>query len=80
MVLEALGHGRHVLWTYPFPGCTRVSDGAKAREEIVRLSQMHERGELRVNEEGAQFMASETYNPRLLKKKIQARLETILQA
>src|SRR6266403_1239163 len=24
MVLEALGHGRHVLWTYEFPGCVKV--------------------------------------------------------
>jgi hypothetical protein len=80
MVLESLAHGRHVLWTYPFPGCIAVSNAMEAREHIARLYQMHLQGNLRINEEGVRFMTSGPHNSQLLKKQIHGRLKSILQA
>lgn len=80
MVLESLGHGRHVLWSYAFPGCKMVATAAQAREEILRLHALHERQELKINEEGVRFIAENGYLPRQLKQKIQAELIQILNA
>jgi hypothetical protein len=80
MVMESLGHGRHVLWTYPFPGCIDVKDAVAAREQIARLYQLHQQGKLQINEDGARFMASGAYSPQIVKKSIQARLNKILQS
>jgi hypothetical protein len=78
MVLESLGHGRHVLWTYPFPGCVRVNSAVDAREEISRLYALHQQGLLTINEAGVQFIASGGYHPQLLRNNILTRLEQIL--
>ena len=78
MVLEALGYGRHVLWSYPFPGCTHVTSAEEARREIARLHELHKRGHLEVNSVGVQLVARE-YAPSLVKRKILGRLEHILE-
>jgi hypothetical protein len=80
MVMESLGHGRHVLWSYPFPGCIQVKDEIEAREQITRLHSLHENGLLKLNEEGAQFIARGGYHPQVSRKKIHARLENILES
>lgn len=80
MVLESLGHGRHVLWTYPFPGCVQVHDATDAREQILRLYRLHQQGLLRINSDGARLMASEGYQPQLLRKRIYSLLEEILES
>lgn len=80
MVLESLGHGRHVLWTYPFPGCTRVTGPCDARAEILRLYQLHKRGALGINDEGVRFIANGGYHPRISKANILGRLEQILES
>ena len=78
MVLESLGHGRHVLWSYAFPGCIQVMDAAEAYAAITRLNFEHERGRLRINEEGARAIASRGYLPGLLRQEIHSKLETLL--
>lgn len=80
MVLESLGHGRHVLWTYRFPGCVEVRDAADARDEISRLHRLHQEGSLSINQDGVQFIASGGYHPSLLKQNILTRLEHILES
>jgi glycosyltransferase involved in cell wall biosynthesis len=80
MVLESLGHGRHVLWTYPFPGCIQVDDASDARDQILRLYGLHSLGLLQMNEEGARFTSRGDYNPRLLRTTIHSRLEQILES
>jgi len=80
MVMEALGHGRHVLWTYEFPGCIRVQDTRDARDEIARLQRLHQQGLLKSNQEGARFMACGGYHPQFLRTKIHALLEGILES
>ncbi|HEY0704015.1 MAG TPA: hypothetical protein VGD60_14700 [Candidatus Acidoferrales bacterium] len=77
MVLESLGHGRHVLWTYPFPGCLAVSSSAEARVEIERLYALHQQGCLDLNWPGIQAIV-ENYLPERLKSEILQRLENIL--
>ena len=62
MVLESLGHGRHVLWTYPFPGCIEARGAEDARNHIARLHALHEQGLLRINEEGVCLIESGGYH------------------
>jgi hypothetical protein len=77
MVLEALGHGRHVLWSYPFPGCVQVSSAAEAREEIFRLYNLHQEKQLQVNWAGPQAITQGGYRPQHLKEDILRRLQYI---
>jgi len=79
MVLEALGHGRHVLWTYEFPGCIAVKSAQEARDRIAELHEKHKRGDLEINHVGAQVVA-ESYLPRKLRGRIRARLDEILES
>ena len=78
MVMESLGHGRHVLWTYPFPGCIHVSTAEEARWHISRLRMLHERGLLKHNDVGAEFIARRGYHPRWLRRDILSRLDKFL--
>jgi len=78
MVLEALGHGRHVLWTYPFPGCIQTASASEAAPHILRLYQLHQEQRLQINQEGACFIATSEYHPQRFKEKIRSRLEAIL--
>ena len=78
MVLEGLGHGRHVLWSYAFPGCLQVTDAADARDAIRRLSAKHVEGRLGINQEGVQVIAERGFLPQHLKRSTLARLERVL--
>lgn len=77
MVREALGHGRHVLYTYPLPGCVQVSGPEDAQREILRLFELHQRGELGINEVGQRVVA-EHYASGSLKQEILRLLEALL--
>ena len=77
MVMESLGHGRHVLWTYPFPGCIHTASAAEARWHIASLRTQHDRGLLKYNEMGAEVIMR-GYHPQFLRREIHARLESIL--
>lgn len=78
MVMEALGHGRHVLWTYPFPGCLHVTTAEQARNQIASLHELHCRGLLRINEAGFNFMSRGPFHPQRSRLEIRTRLEKIL--
>lgn len=80
MVMEALGHGRHVLWSYPFPGTIHVSSASEAREQISRLAALHARKQLRLNAEGVQAIRDSGLQPQRLRGEIRERLERILDA
>lgn len=60
MVLEALTHGRHVLWSQDFPFATQVRTYDEIAEEIELLLTLHERGELHVRLDAARYV-TETY-------------------
>ena len=79
MVLEALGHGRHVLWSYEFPGSIVAETPKAAVEEISRLYTLHQQGRLDINFAGVEAIAA-NYLPQLLRSMIHRRLEAILQS
>lgn len=79
MVMEALGHGRHVLWSYPFPGCLMAENAQDACEHISRLQAEHSRGRLGINRDGVDAMAND-YFPQRVKRNILTRLEKILSS
>jgi hypothetical protein len=78
MVCEALGHGRHVLWSYPFPGCTLVSSTHEAIAEIQELLRLHRAKKLKPNREGSAFISAGDFFPANFKKNILSHLERIL--
>lgn len=57
MVLEALAHGRHVLYTYPLPGCVQVCGAHDSCEELQRLYALHHSGQLGLNYAGMETVA-----------------------
>ena len=58
MTLEALAHGRHVLWTQEFPFVTRVRTYEALEQALKRLLEAHERGELQPQCEAARYIAT----------------------
>lgn len=64
LVVEALALGRHVVWTYHLPGVHQVRDEAQLIAEIQRLYQAHQRGELSLNLEGREYVATQLHPQR----------------
>jgi hypothetical protein len=80
MVCEALGHGRHVLWSYPFPGCIQVNSAFDACTQISRLYRSHQEKNLPINQAGVSFVAESEYHPQCFRNKIRSRVASILEA
>lgn len=77
MVLEALARGRHVLYTYPFAGCSKVVDVDGACNEIERLRDLHACQSLKLNEEGRQIVARE-FSPNVVRARLLQRWKEII--
>ncbi|MBV8636786.1 MAG: glycosyltransferase [Candidatus Eremiobacteraeota bacterium] len=56
LVLEALARGRHVIWTYDFPGVHHATSLTAAIQMMQALRDDHRRGTLGVNRAGHQFV------------------------
>jgi hypothetical protein len=56
MVLEALAHGRYVIWSYPIGPHGAVRELGVAKRRLAELLSLHERGELRSNAAGEQWV------------------------
>lgn len=80
MVMEGLGYGRHVLWSYPFPGCLHVTSAEEAREKISKLYELQEKKKLLINADGPQRLAEAGYLPCQMKRVILQRLQAIAEA
>lgn len=78
MVLEALAHGRHVLYTYPHPGCIQATNAKAAGQELVRLLHRHASGTLRLNESGIKYVAENCTAPRVRSELLRRWEEIIL--
>lgn len=76
-VLEALSHGRHVVWTYPLRGCLHAPDPQTACEQLERLYTEHEAGRLRLNEEGRDYVVS-NHNAEAARADLLQRFEKIV--
>jgi hypothetical protein len=77
--LEALAHGRHVLWTYPFPEATVAGDAVSGYEQLQRLQELHARGELFVNQTGRDYIAS-NFTPAVIREGILSRWRRIIDS
>lgn len=59
MVLEALAHGRHVLYSNPFAACIQAKDTQAARRELELLLNLHCSQMLSLNEDGMRLIIEE---------------------
>ena len=76
-VLEALSHGRHVLYSYPLAGCVQVTSPSMACIELEKLLACHEAGTLHSNELGRNYIAKE-YAPEKVRSDLLRRWEQII--
>jgi glycosyltransferase involved in cell wall biosynthesis len=77
MVLEALAHGRHVLYSCPMAGCTQVTSAQEICAELVRLRDLHSSHQLHVNECGRQIIAKD-YSAEVVRARLLNRWRSIL--
>lgn len=78
-VLEALAHGRHVMWSYPFPHCHWTKSADMDVAEIDRLYSLHRAKNLLLNQEGMDFIA-ERFAPERIKKEFLEKWREIIFA
>lgn len=79
VALEALGYGRHVLWSYPFTGSTVAKDAVSGYAEIQRLHDLHLQGKLQINRTGADHIAS-NFGPAKIRDGILSRWKSIIES
>jgi hypothetical protein len=77
MVLEALAQGRHVLYTYPLPGCIHVKTASRAIQELKRLASLHEKQNLGLNAAGLEVVEQE-FSEEMVRKNLLSRWEAII--
>lgn len=77
MVLEALAQGRHVLYSYPLPGCVEVKTASAAARELKRLQELHDSQVLSVNESGMRSTAKD-FSPQKVRADLLRRWEEII--
>ena len=77
MVLEALAQGRHVLYSYPLPGCIPVKNASMAIQEVNRLACLHERQNLGLNAAGLEVVERE-FSEEIVRKNLLSRWEEII--
>jgi hypothetical protein len=77
MSLEALAHGRHVLWSYPFPHCRQSRNAEQDRAEILGAFGRHQRSLLGLNESGIR-MVKERFSLEIIRKDYLRRWEDII--
>jgi hypothetical protein len=79
MALEALAHGRHVMWSYPFRGAIHVRDASSGRIELQRLFELHQARRLEINSAGVEFIA-QNFSPQKIREGILGRWKKIVEA
>lgn len=79
MVLEALSHGRHVLYSYALPGCRQVATTKEAMEKITHLRDLHASKSLSLNHEGVALIVRD-YDREVVRKSLLDRWEQLILA
>ncbi len=79
MVLEALSHGRHVLYSYEFPGCRRVNTTEAAVEQITQFRDIHAAKKLALNHEGIQVILRD-YDKEVVRNRLLDRWQQLILA
>jgi len=77
--LEALSHGRYVMWTYPFPHCIYSTSIDMDVAELERLYSLHQSKNLPLNQDGMNFM-TERFSPERIKREFLQRWREIILA
>ncbi len=67
LVLETLARGRHVVWTYDFPGVARANSISQAIAQLRRLQAAHAREELGPNYDGLAFVRDDCAPEKLVR-------------
>lgn len=76
-VQEALSFGRYAIWTYPFIGAFQATDYFTLRSHVQSLLDLHNKGFLRLNKKGREYM--KVYmNPMKLSAQIRTYITDIL--
>jgi len=78
MALEALAYGRHVMWSYPFPGVTVAKDAKTGILELQRLLDLHHAKSLDLNRAGADHVAR-NFSAANIRDNILARWKNIVE-
>jgi len=81
MVLEALAHGRYVIWSYPLngvPGAYLAREYETMFQHVQALYERHVQGRLPPNREGAEFVRFH-YDPARVAEGICARLRALVR-
>jgi hypothetical protein len=79
MVLEALSHGRHVLYTYPFPGGIQVKNAEEAKRHLEKLKALHDLDALPLNHAGMESVAR-IYARDVVQRELHRRWEEIIRS
>jgi hypothetical protein len=77
MALEALAHGRHVLYTYPLDGATQVSSTHEALRELRNLKALHDAGKLNLNDRGRESVEN-SYTREVVRRTLHHRWKEII--
>jgi hypothetical protein len=77
MVLEALAHGRHVLYSYPVPGAIQVRGTDDAMRQLERLRGLHHAGLLPLNHAG-RAAVTRSYTREVVRHELHRRWENII--
>jgi hypothetical protein len=77
MVLEALAHGRHVLYSYPVPGAVQVQGIDDAMRHLEHLHDLHHAGLLPLNHAGRAAVAR-SYTREVVRDELHRRWENII--
>ena len=78
MAIEALSHGRYVIWTFPLAGAARATGFDDAARIIRALLEQHNRGELGLNLAGRAAVMEE-FDFDNLARKLDARLRAAIK-
>ena len=79
MALEALAHGRHLIWTYPFKGGVQANTASEAHIALQHLYKLHCSGQLKTNRSGAEFV-SRNFSPGKIRDGILTRWQKIVES
>ena len=77
MVLEALAHGRHVLYSYPVPGAVQARGIDDAMRHLEHLRDLHHAGLLPLNHAGRTAVAR-SYTREVVRDELHRRWENII--
>jgi glycosyltransferase involved in cell wall biosynthesis len=78
MVLEAMAHGRYVIWSHALGPVLVSKNFTQLSTEIKKLLILHHAGQLNVNHEGMEWVRKE-YNPQLIANNFREKMLQVIR-